>query len=261
MIPKVTIIVPVSRSDYLHELFHSLEILDCDSSNTNLLVIVNGNNELFVDARNRTELSKFSERLCVKFPNGDKVSNFNVNDRRKRIADIHNFAKQNIGKCDFVFGVEDDTIVPSNTLKKLLEDYSYYPHAGFIEGVELGRWGVYYVGAWKADNVYEPVLIESMLPPDDSNSRLEEIDAGGFYCFLSRSENYLNHTFDTFQGNSLGPDVNYGMKLREEGYQNYIDWTIRCVHRRDEKRISLSTNSPQKVIFSREKNNWNMRIA
>jgi hypothetical protein len=31
-------------------------------------------------------------------------------------------------------------------------DYQAHPHAGFIEGVELGRWNFPCVGAWPADD-------------------------------------------------------------------------------------------------------------
>jgi hypothetical protein len=50
----------------------------------------------------------------------------------------------------------------------------------FIEGVELGRWGVPYVGAWRADDVYEPTKFESAMPQEGPTAgSVEEIDAGG----------------------------------------------------------------------------------
>lgn len=251
----VTIVLLISRQEYLHKVFSYLELMNCDSNKTNLIAIVDGNDQLFVDSRNRVEMSKFSNRLCVKYVNNDKVIPDVIFARRLRISDIHNQLKQYIDECDFIFGIEDDTLVPKNALLNLLRDYTLKPYAGFIEGVELGRWGVYYVGGWKSDDIYKSTKLSSVMPPNDPRT-LQEIDAGGFYCFMTRRDTYLSHKFDTFENNSLGPDVNFGMTLRKEGFMNYIDWNINCIHINKDKNISYPKMTPQQIEFIKKNNTW-----
>ena len=115
----VTIILFVSRKDYLHKVFVCLEMLDCKSNETNLLVVVDGDDELFVHTRNKVEETKFNQRLTVHYKDGDKMRNYSKAHRRMRIAKLNNYAKQFIQDCRFVMGIEDDTYFPANTLKKL----------------------------------------------------------------------------------------------------------------------------------------------
>ena len=61
--------------------------------------------------------------------------------RRRRIAAIHNEIHKLIKPCEYVFLIEDDGALPPDALSRLLADYKAHPYAGFIEGVELGRWG------------------------------------------------------------------------------------------------------------------------
>lgn len=256
---KVTIVMPVSRPDYIHQVFAYLELMDCDNNNTSLLVIVDGDDSLYVDARNRTEFSKFTNRLCVKFEDTLGIEKDTILSRRLRISEIHNQVKKYVGDCDYIMGVEDDTLVPRHALNKLLKDYAIYPHAGFIEGVELGRWGTFYVGAWKSDDVYDPKSIVSMLPPHDLN-QVEEIDSGGFYCFMTPREIYMSHIFETFENNTLGPDAEFGMSLRRMGFMNYIDWSINCIHRNGDDSIGYPKNIPQQVEFAKNDGSWYFKL-
>lgn len=255
---KVTIFIPISREEHLDRLFACLELLDCDADQTNLLTYVDGNTALYEKARNFTEQSKFSDRSCVHRRNERKPVTFSLLERRRRIAAIKNESKALIGVCDYVFGIEDDTIVPTHALEQLLIDYAAHPHAGFVEGVELGRWGLPYVGAWRADDVYEPTRIESLMPGHD----VEEIDAGGFYCYLTRRDLYMSHEYKPFGRNDLGPDVNYGLYLRQNGYKNYIDWSINCEHRqRGGSVIHPLRNEPRQVALIKHGSDWQQKIA
>lgn len=225
---KVEIVLPISRSEHLQALFARLEHIECDTSQTSLLAYVDGDKALFEQVQQYVEQSKFATRRCVHRHGKDgKVSNVDRVARRKRIASIHNELKSLVGECDYIFGLEDDTIPHGDVLKSLLHDYSIYPYAGFIEGVELGRWRVPYVGAWRANSVYETTSIQSCLPAQEI---IEEIDAGGFYCFMTKREHYVNHNFKPYGYDLLGPDVEFGFSLRQQGYKNYIDWSITCRH-------------------------------
>ena len=62
-----TIVLPVSRDKHLDLIFPLLEQLECDREQTNLLTIVDGDNNLFLKVRNLTQLSKFKESLTIHF--------------------------------------------------------------------------------------------------------------------------------------------------------------------------------------------------
>ena len=244
---NVTIILLVSREEYIEKVLSSIELLDCSSESTNLFAVVDSNNELFVKTRNLVEKTRFNKKLVVKY-DGGFIDKHDYLARRYRIADIHNYIKKYLFNSDYIFIVEDDTIIQSDTLKKLLLNYRIKPNAGFIEGVQLGRWGTPYVGAWKVDNVYEPTEITSIVKNSENN--LEKIDTGGFYCVLTKFNTYYNHKFDVYGNNILGPDFNFGLSLRREGYENYIDWDIITTHKTEEfGDINITTTNPKIVQF------------
>jgi len=199
-------------------------------------------------------MSKFNERLCIQFKSKHKLRYYDLLGRRLRISDIHNESKQYIKDCDYIFGLEDDTIFQTNVLTKLLKDYAYYPHAGFIEGVQVARHGIPHVGAWKIDDIYYPTIVES-LPPGVG---IDEIDSGGFYCYLTKKENYMNHEYKPFGSpmNVLGPDVNYGLELRRLGLLNYIDWEIPTTHKTKNKEITLANSDIRIAVFKKKDLKW-----
>lgn len=242
---RVEIILPISRSEHLPTLFAQLEHMDCDPNQTSLLCYVDGDMALLQQTQTFVDHAKFINKRCIqRVQDTLKPSKFSTTERRLRISKIHNELREFIGDCDYILGLEDDTIPPTNMLKRLLHDYALYPYAGFIEGVELGRWGFPYVGAWRTDNVYDVTNIKSCLPlplyqTDDYNHikqgvTIEEIDAGGFYCFITKCEHYIKHEFKPYGRDVLGPDVEFGLNLRREGYKNYIDWSLICKHMRSD---------------------------
>lgn len=251
--PKVTIFIPISRPESLEVLFTSLEMLECDTASTNLLTYVDGDEQLYTKVRNMTQLSKFYERLCIARGVKDLATQHGIDNRKRRISTIKNESKEIIEGCDYVFGIEDDTIVPRNALAQLLIDYAAYPYAGFITGVELGRWGLPYVGAWRADDVYEPSKLTTAMP----GQGIEAIDAGGFYCYLTTRAHYMGAEYKPFGQNVLGPDVSYGLYLRQQGYQNYVDWRVSCDHRtRGSGVISLRNVAPVQVSMEQTNQGW-----
>jgi len=247
VVDRVTIILPVSRKEYIHQVFASLEMLECDRERTNLLVIVDGKPDLFVEARNFCEGSKFDQKLCLEFKSKHVLRHFDIPGRRMRISDIHNFAKQHIINCDYVFGVEDDTIIPPHALKNLKRTFGLNPFAGFVSGIELGRWGIPHVGAWRVDDVYQVDRIESI----DVGEGIEEVDAGGFYCFITKADYYKNHDFKPFERNALGPDFDFGIELRRAGHVNLVDWSVQCTHKTKDQDIRVFNTEVRKVIFER----------
>ena len=244
----ITIVMPVSRDTFLPRVFASLEFLICDRHETNLLTYVDGDQTLFEKARNYTTSSKFAERLCV-FRGKGQSNPTSIKSRRQRIADIHNEIKRFIGKTDYIFLVEDDTLYHPSTLRKLQEAYSNYPHAGLISGVQVGRWGLKYVGLWKTDNVYDIKRIESLRLGEGT----QKIDASGLYCLLTKKETYMKHEFKHYE-DILGPDVDFGIELRKQGFDNYVDFRVNCIHLTPKE--ELKVENIQTIAYEKSEGKW-----
>lgn len=251
---KTTILLFVSRDYFLDDIFKSLADLRCDEGNTALLCIVNGEADLFVKTRNLVEMSKFGERLCIQEKPKHKIRQFDIGGRRKAIAKLHNIAKEYVN-TEYVFGVEDDTIVPFYALDHLGQYLT--EDVGMIEGVEMGRWGVPYIGAWTVDNLDDPTEITS-LPMDEG---LVPIDAGGFYCFLVRSEHYKAHDFKPFDGNGLGPDVDFSLALRRKGLQNYALFDVECIHKAKDHDVKFGVTISRQIKMVKIGNQWRQNIV
>lgn len=252
-----TITIPISRPDFLRRIFAQLDMMPCNTEQTNLLVYVDGDQQLFQTARNFVWHSKFKEKLCVYRRKG--LPNVNhIHSRRKRIAEIHNELKAIIGICDYVLLLEDDTLFPLNTIEKLLKAYSDHPYAGLITGVQIGRWGFTVPGVWQVDNPYDVKRINSMLP--NAEKPFEEIDAAGLYCCITKAEFYKKATFVPFDS-ILGPDVSYGIYLRQQGYKNFVDWSLNTSHLTKRGEVKISNVQLQKITFTKiEAERWSQEV-
>lgn len=262
---KTTIVMPVSRKDFIPRIFAQLDMMNFDSENTNLLCYVDGTVDLFAYVRDFVVESRFKEKLCVYRKKGlPNISHIRM--RRQRIADIHNEMKAIVGACDYVFLIEDDTLLPLNALEKLLRDYGLNPYAGFISGVQVGRWGFTVPGVWRVDNPYNVKTVQSMLPSQAKYDGIagpliiEEIDAAGLYCCLTKRDNYLKANFTPFDS-ILGPDVSFGLALRREGYKNYVDWSITTSHLTKQGEITVSNVKLQQIKFTKlSEDKWEQEL-
>ncbi len=250
---RTTLILPISRSDYIDEFITSIELLDCDIHKISLLAIIDGDTNLYIKVRNRFNELKYHEKLVVHYKSNQIKSNYDVLARRIRIADIHNFAREYVKNTEYVMVVEDDTIVPRDAYKKLYNHYITRDlYAGFVQGVEVGRWGIKYLGAWLVDDIYNPKNITSTKLEKD----IKQVDAGGFYCFMTKSEYYINHNFKPFDNNGLGPDVDYGLEMRRLGLQNYTDYSIKCIHKTKDEDIKVKEDIDTLMMVKNESGRW-----
>lgn len=232
--------------------------MECDREQTSLLVMVDSSDaDLFIQARNLTESSKFAERLCIqRKPDGSQFR-YSLQHRRLRISDVHNELRQHVPACDYVFGLEDDGTFRPDALKQLLKVYGLHPYAGLVSGVEIGRHGIAALGLWSVDDVYEPTAITSLMP----GKGVQEIDASGMYAFLTKRENYVGHEFKPFGNNDLGPDVEWGLALRQQGFQNYVTWDVPIEHRKDDgTSLSLASSEVSAVTLLKSDNGWRTSI-
>jgi glycosyltransferase involved in cell wall biosynthesis len=226
---KILTILPVSRIEYLDKVLESL-INQSYEERTALLVVVDGNNELYVKVHNKLASIPLNNVLCIQSDSFRGAAS-TIPQRRWHISAIHNQIKGLVGDdIDWIFSIEDDGILPVNALSWLVNDVQTRPDVGLVTGVELGRWGVPYVGAWKADDINNPQKITS-LENKVGSPLVEEIDACGLYCALIRADLYKLHDFNSKNG--LGPDINLALDIRQCGFKNYIDWSVPVTHLTD----------------------------
>lgn len=222
---QIATILPVSRTRYLDKIIDSL--LSQTVKINNLIVIHDGSDREFLEVRNKILQLKFDNVICVPSTNVDRADS--IPDRRRHIVNIHNQFREIIGNVDWVFSIEDDGIIPPDALQRLISVVEAEDNVGMVTGVELGRWGVPYVGAWKVNDVFTTTSITSMPNKTLTNKdEYEEIDGCGLYCALIRADKYKEHTFST--SNGIGPDVNLGLYLRQQGLKNYVVWGIPVTH-------------------------------
>ena len=240
---KITTILPVSRIQYLNRVLESL--LKQTVKIESLIVVFDGPEHEFVQARNRIAELDIENKVCVAAP--PKPQAHTIAERRQHIVNIHNQIGEILEDCDWVFSIEDDGILPVNALKQLVSVSKAHKDAGMITGVELGRWGLPYVGAWHVDDVFNPTLVTS-LENKTKDPIIEEIDGCGLYCALIRADEYKKHQFTTRNG--LGPDVNLGLYLRQQGYENYINWDVHVTHltSRMNHEIEIPATDNSKVV-------------
>lgn len=244
---NIVTILPVSRLEFLDRILDSL-LKQSYEPRTSLLVVVDGSNELFLKVHNKVAQIGLEFVLCVKSNNYGDAPPKTIPQRRERISNNHNQLRGLIDdNVDWIFSIEDDGILPENALSWLVNDIQNYPAIGMVTGVELGRWGVPYVGAWRVDDIMDAKKITSM-ESQVGSSKVEEIDACGLYCSLIRADLYKQHTFSS--GNGLGPDVNFALELRQLGFKNYIDWFVPVTHltNYNGKVIEIPADSKSQIV-------------
>lgn len=225
---EVTLFCPFTRDWMVDRWTKSIEALEFDQAKLRLVILVDSDDiELCAELGAWASGQDFHS-YAVTYTGKPKrqLYDHSAELRRNMIVKMKEHSKQLIGHSEFVFGIEDDTIVPPDSLKKMLAFMRQNQNVGFIQGAEVNRWGFKVMGAWRCDDLAVPTRMGTLPFKDEG---IEEIDGGGFYCYLTRTNLYK---FVKYQNNGIpfGVDVSYGIALRELGYQNYIDWSIKCEH-------------------------------
>lgn len=175
----------------------------------------------------------------------------NLGQRRTRIADNMNTARGMVGNSDYTFLLEDDTDIKQDYLTALIENM--HSDAGIISGVQAGRHGLYHIGAWNTDDIDNPTLFETV---PYSNSGLRAVDATGFYCCLLSTKLFQSTTIPC-EPLPVGPDVQFGLQLRKQGYSNFIVDDLKCGHI-EETRVVMPSKECVQVRFKKTGEKWNL---
>jgi len=147
-----------------------------------------------------------------------------LEERRQRIAENHK-KLQEIVKAynpDLVWQVEGDGDYPADTLERLVIHYEVLKGKdfGYVSGIQVGRHGLYHIGAWKN---FTKTSFESI---DFNLKGIQEVDATGFYCLLAPTEVWLNGLCK-WTDEPYGPDVVWGLSINKK---KYVDMDLGIGH-------------------------------
>lgn len=143
-------------------------------------------------------------------------------NRRKRIAEnqrkLQDVVRAYEHDCDLVWQIEQDGDLPKDCLEQLIEDYKkLYANLaedfGYISGIEVGRHGLYCLGAWRN------ITKDSFESLNHNLEGIQEVQATGLYCLLAKKEVFLSGTA-SWHDEPYGPDVVWGRSLNKRIFVN-----------------------------------------
>jgi hypothetical protein len=224
---RVTVFLPISRMDRIEVMADQVNALETKNCRINFILIIVDNYWIDNDEVIRIVGNKYP---VIIMNTGNKPPHeMNIGQRRSRITDVFNYARKLIPDTDFVFTIEDDTNIRPNYLDRLISKFNLVNSreykVGFISGVQVGRWGFKMIGAWNGFD-YDDLKSAQTIPYTPENG-LQEVDAAGFYCYLTKKNLFVNTNYKFGQ---FGPDVYFGFDLRFKGYHNFIDWSLIAEH-------------------------------
>lgn len=185
----------------------------------------------------------------------DKEPAQGIDNRRKRIAENHKKLKAIVEayKPDFVWQLEGDVELEPDTLARLITHYELLKDKdfGYISGNQIGRHGLYHVGAWVN---FTHTNFQSI---DHALKGIQKVDATGFYCLLAPTDVWLSGNCE-WNGEPYGPDVVWGLSINKK---KYIDMDLEIGHKVKGGIIYPHHISTCTVRFSKENGSWNYKAS
>jgi hypothetical protein len=257
MQPVITIFCAFTRRWAIDRWLDNLANVEHDKSLTNLCCIIDTDEPAIL-----VKLKKFAEKHGYRSFHYIMNTDWQPNEsrvaiRRMRIADMKNQSKELVAKTDgqYIIGLEDDTVFDRlESFKQLYGPIVDDSSIGFYQGVQMGRWGVRMLGVWKVDDPIKPMRAETVLPYNNQWTGMEEVDAGGFYGYATHRDLYLQHEYFTSSSQPWGPDVNFGLWVRNQDYLCMTDWEIVYGHN-DYNNIGYPDKvSLTKIVYTKDSN-------
>lgn len=218
--PFISLVCLFSRPDTLSKWIKNLDEIEMPRDVIEAVFLVD--NTALDGYEQLTKLEGFHS-LNVHLTGVEPGSPTNTTARRKRITENMTMLQKLVGDSTFVFGLEDDTFPPKDAFTKLYAKITD-KNVGFVSGVEVGRWDIPYVGAWKMDEHRGSGELHS-IPYRESHT--QQVDAAGLYCYVTRTRHFKRAKFSD---NYFGPDINYVLSLRKKKLICYVDWDVKCGH-------------------------------
>ena len=254
--PRYTLFIPWTRVDYADDVLHRIDELQIVRSKFEVVFYIDSTDQRLHERLNAWAILQTSMGwngiTLVKSGNPPPTTT-DVIARRGRIVKMKEDSKQYISATELVFGLEDDTIFPSNSFIRLKDIMDKHEACAFAQGVQMGRWGLPVIGAWRVDNVNEPTQMGTVAMPEEPE--LVEIDGGGFFCYLTRADLYRSHKY-YWKDECFGPDSTYGLGLRKQGYTCYMDTAVVCDHLTDQGKLVPYARNTVAVTWNKQGERW-----
>lgn len=185
----------------------------------------------------------------------DKEPAKGINARRTRIAENHKLL-QGIVKAyqpDLVWQVEGDVILPPDALERLIAHYGKLKadDFGYVSGIQVGRHGIYCLGAWVnfTEDSFESI--------DHRLTGLQPVEATGFYCLLAPTDVWLSGKCE-WADEPWGPDVNWGLSIPG---RKYVDMDLHVGHITSTGIIRPDGISTCNVRFEKQDGRWKYKTS
>ena len=255
--PKHSLFIPWTRTEWARDVLHCIDRLIIARSDFEVVFYIDSDDKQLHDL-----LYSWAILQTQQGWNGIKLiksgnpppENYSPIPRRARIVQMKEDSKQYIDASHYVFGVEDDTIFPANSFARLKDIFDKNPNTGFAQGVQMGRWGLSVIGAWRVDDIDDIKQMGTIEMPAEPDSRVE-IDGGGFFCYLTTAELYKAHKY-YWEDECFGPDATFGLELRKLGYDCYMDTNIICEHLTDQGKLIPNSRNTVSVIWNKNGSRW-----
>lgn len=249
MQPIITVFACFTRRWACDRWLDNLANVQHDPALTNLALLVDTDEPYIINKFKQFAAARGYRKFVFAMNEQWSPNEVRLKIRRLRIADVKNQSKDLINQCDgdIVISFEDDTVFPGIDLKRLYGPLQENQEIGFVEGVQCGRWGVKMIGAWSVDDYEFPQRAETLMPGEG----YQEIDAGGWYGYATRKHLYLHADYHSSTSQPWGPDVNYGLWLRNRGYICLIDWETVFGHN-DHNVILYPDEQLAQVIYTKD---------
>ena len=181
----------------------------------------------------------------------DKNPAKTLEERRIRIAENHKKLREIVKaypEYDYIWQVEQDGDYPEDTLERLIADLDKVDvnTLAYISGIQVGRHGLYCLGAWVE------FRINSFKSLDYRLKGLQRVMATGFYCLLAPRNKWLEGEA-TWSGQPWGPDVNWGHTILGV---KYVDMDIQIGHIIKSGTIRVSGMSTCNVEYYKRDGAW-----
>lgn len=250
--PPVIIFCAFTRRWAVDKWLEALDTLTYDKSLISLAFIVDMDAPGIMRKLEKFAADKGYAGIATRLNQDNQPNEVRLSVRRARIAEVKNQSRDLVNQLtgDYVIGLEDDTVIMQpDTIERLIKPMVESNLTGFVQGVQVGRWGARMIGAWKAyHSVNNPTQLRSMNYKEDGYDR---ISAGGFYGYATTRHLYINHEYYTSTAQPWGPDVNYGLWVLQRGYVCLIDWSIVFGHN-DHGKILFPDEGVDIVEFNKD---------
>lgn len=247
----IQVILPYSRHDLGQKTIKALAELH-KPEDTRLLIIVDG-----VSIPTFEDNLGF-EKITVIVTGLPKAKG--SEERRERIAWIHNRAKELVPDCaTHVLLVEDDTTFDPDALKKLLETMEDQ-NTDLVAGIEIARHGNNHVGAYVQ---HEGGSIVSIMP--NVGWDYSTVTGTGLYFTLIKTELYKSHTFEQYNKDNaqgLSCDFNFGSWITKNGGKCLVDWRVNCKHwKNTHEYVDINNTKLMQIVFEKTNSGWHSRLG